>query len=179
MTTSIVRRCGACLLAGGLLLTVAYIFYPSSARSDSIRPTAAIGLVGVLIILPALIAFQMTQAGRARIAGWLGVTLTVLGIAALEIPHMMFGVFDPHRLYDLDVYHSGPFGAAAFYGSIALVVRSRDREHVRARAVVRGDKLNHSHHSVAVVRCHVVSQRANQDRPLSRWLIVRSILDDK
>ena len=94
MTTSIVRRCGACLLAGGLLLTVAYIFYPSSARSDSIRPTAAIGLAGVLIILPALIAFQMTQAGRARIAGWLGVTLTVLGIAALEIPHMMFGVFD-------------------------------------------------------------------------------------
>jgi hypothetical protein len=125
MTTHTVRRTGAALLTGGLLLVAAYLFYPSTARSDLIRPAAGIGLLGMLIVLPALIAFQAVQSpqsARARTVGWIGVALAAVGWGLLEIPHLVFGLFDPRHLYDLDAYHSGPYGALAFYGGIGLGV---------------------------------------------------------
>jgi hypothetical protein len=120
MTTHNLRRWGAVLLTGGLLMTAAYVIYPASAHDALIRPAAALGLAGVLLALPALIAFQVAQSGRARVAGWTGTGLLVLGIASLEIPHLVLGLFDPSRLYDLDAYHSSIFGAIEFYGVVAL-----------------------------------------------------------
>ena len=40
MTTHTLRRWGAVLMTGGLLLTAAYLIYPSSAREALIRPAA-------------------------------------------------------------------------------------------------------------------------------------------
>jgi len=122
MTTQLLRRWGAVLLAGGLLLTVAYLIYPSSARSDLIRPAAALGLAGVLLALPGVVAFQVAQSGRARVSGWIGTALLVLGIAVLEIPHLVKGLLDPSSLYDLDAYHASTFGQMEFYGIVMLAV---------------------------------------------------------
>ena len=122
MTTHTLRRWGAVLLTGGLLLTAAYLIYPASAHDALIRPAAALGLAGVLLALPGLVAFQVAQSARARVPGWIGTVLIVLGIAALEIPHLVKGLFDPSSLYDLDAYHSSTFGAMEFYGIVALAV---------------------------------------------------------
>ncbi len=122
MTTHILRRWGAVLLTGGLLLTAAYLIYPASAHSALIRPAAALGLAGVVLALPGMIAFQVAQSARARVPGWIGTVLLVLGIAALEIPHLVKGLFDPSSLYDLDAYHASTFGAMEFYGVVALAL---------------------------------------------------------
>lgn len=120
MSTHHLRRWGSVLLAGGLFLTAAYLIYPSSARSSLIRPAAVLGLIGVLLMLPGLVAFQVGQSGRARASGWIGTGLVVIGIAFLEIPHLVMGLLDPSLLYDLDSYHSSIFGAMEFYGIVAL-----------------------------------------------------------
>ncbi len=122
MTTHHLRRWGAVLLAGGLLLTVAYLIYPSSAHDALIRPAAALGLAGVLLALPGMVAFQVAQSGRARVPGWIGTVLLVLGIAMLELPHLVKGLFDPSSLYDLDAYHASIFGQMEFYGIVTLSV---------------------------------------------------------
>jgi hypothetical protein len=122
MTTHIRRRWGAVLLAGGLLLTAAYLIYPASAHSALIRPAAALGLAGVLLALPCLIAFEVAQSVRARGTGWTGTVLLVLGIAAVELPHLVKGLFDPSSLYDLDAYHASAFGQMEFYGIVTLAV---------------------------------------------------------
>jgi hypothetical protein len=122
MTTHILRRWGAVLLTGGLLLTAAFLIYPASAHDALIRPAAALGLAGVLLALPGLVAFQAGQSARARVPGWIGTVLLVLGIASLEIPHLVLGLFDPSRLYDLDAYHASTFGAMEFYGIVTLAV---------------------------------------------------------
>jgi hypothetical protein len=122
MTTHHLRRWGAVLLAGGLLLTVAYLIYPSSAHDSLIRPAAALGLAGVLLALPGLVAFQVAQSARARVPGWTGTVLLVLGIAMLELPHLVKGLFDPSSLYDLDAYHASIFGQMEFYGIVTLAV---------------------------------------------------------
>ena len=122
MTTHHLRRWGAVLLIGGLLLTVAYLIYPASAHDALIRPAAALGLAGVLLALPALVAFQLAQSEGAGVLGWIGAGLLVLGIAALEIPHLVKGLFDPTSLYDLDAYHASTWGALEFYGVVALAV---------------------------------------------------------
>jgi hypothetical protein len=109
-------------MIGGLLMTAAYLIYPSSARDALIRPAAGLGLAGVLLALPGLIAFQLAQSARARVAGWIGAGLLVIGIASLEIPHLVRGLFDPSSLYDLDAYHSSIFGAMEFYGIVALAI---------------------------------------------------------
>lgn len=122
MTTNNLRRWGAVLLIGGLLLTAAYLFYPASAHSALIRPAAGVGLAGVLLALPGVIAFQIAQSARARVPGWIGAVGLAVGIAALEVPHLMMGLFDPSLLYDLDAYHSSVFGAMEFYGVLTLAV---------------------------------------------------------
>jgi hypothetical protein len=122
MTTHHLRRWGAVLLAGGLLLTVAYLIYPTSAHDALIRPAAGLGLAGVLLALPGLVAFQVAQSGRARVPGWIGTILLVLGIAALELPHLVKGLFDPSSLYDLDAYHASTFGQMEFYGIVTLAL---------------------------------------------------------
>jgi hypothetical protein len=122
MNTHTLRRWGAVLMIGGLLMTAAYLIYPSSARDALIRPAAGLGLAGVLLALPGLVAFQVAQSARARVAGWIGAGLLVLGIASLEIPHLVRGLFDPSSLYDLDAYHSSIFGAMEFYGIVTLSV---------------------------------------------------------
>jgi hypothetical protein len=122
MTSHNLRRWGAVLLTGGLLLTAAYLIYPASAHDALIRPAAGLGLAGVLLALPGLVAFQLAQSARTRVAGWIGSGLLVLGIASLEIPHLVMGLFDPSLLYDLDWYHSSIFGAMEFYGIVSLAV---------------------------------------------------------
>jgi hypothetical protein len=122
MTTHNLRRWGVVLLTGGLLLTAAYLIYPASAHDTLIRPAAGLGLAGVLLALPGLVAFQVAQSARARVPGWIGTVLVVLGIASLEIPHLVKGLFDPSSLYDLDAYHSSTFGEMEFYGIVALAV---------------------------------------------------------
>ena len=122
MTTHNLRRWGAVLFIGGLLMVAAYLIYPASAHDSLIRPAAGLGLAGVLLALPSLIAFQIGQSARARVVGWIGAGLLVLGIAALEIPHLVLGLFDPSRLYDLDAYHSSIFGEMEFYGVVTLAV---------------------------------------------------------
>ena len=120
MTTHTLRRWGAILLTGGFCMTVAYLFIPSSAHSGLIRPCAALALVGVLLALPGLVAFQRGQSARARINGWIGTGLTVLALIALEIPHLVLGTFSPSSLYNLDAYHSGTWGQLEF-GGLALL----------------------------------------------------------
>jgi hypothetical protein len=122
MTTHHLRRWGAVLLAGGLLLTAAYLIYPTSAHDALIRPAAGLGLVGVLLALPGLVAFQVAQSARARVPGWIGTVLLVLGIAMLELPHLVKGLFDPSSLYDLDAYHASTFGQMEFYGIVTLAL---------------------------------------------------------
>jgi hypothetical protein len=122
MTTHLLRRWGAVLLTGGLLLAAAYLIYPTSAHDALIRPAAGLGLVGVLLALPALVAFQVGQSARAPVSGWIGTVLLVLGIAALEIPHLVKGFFDPSSLFDLDAYHASFFGQMEFYGIVVLAL---------------------------------------------------------
>lgn len=94
MTTHTLRRWGAVLLTGGLCLAVAYSFYPSSARSSLIRPAAGLGLVGVTLGLAGLVAYQRGQSSRARVNGVIGTSILCLGLALLEIPHLV-----PRRLF--------------------------------------------------------------------------------
>jgi hypothetical protein len=122
MTTHTLRRWGAVLLAGGLCLAVADSFFPSDAHSARIRPAASLALVGVLLALPALVAYQRGQSARARVNGWVGTGLTVLALAMLEIPHLVLGTFSPSSLYDLDAYHSGTWGTLEFSGLALLPV---------------------------------------------------------
>jgi hypothetical protein len=122
MTTHTLRRWGAVLLTGGLLLTAAYLIYPASAHDALIRPAAGLGLAGVLLALPGMVAFQIAQSARAAVPGWIGTVLLVLGIAVLEIPHLVKGLFDPSSLYDLDAYHSSIFGELEFYGIVSLAI---------------------------------------------------------
>ena len=122
MTSQTLRRWAAVLLTGGLCLAVAYLFIPSDAHDSAIRFTAALGLVGILLALPGLVAFQSGQAGRARVNGWLGTGLTVLALAALEIPHLVLGTFSPSSLYDLDAYHAGTWGQLELAGLALLPV---------------------------------------------------------
>src|SRR3954447_14331684 len=58
MKTHTLRRWGAVLLTGGLCLGAAYLLYPSDAHSSLIRPAATLGLVGLLLALPGLVAYQ-------------------------------------------------------------------------------------------------------------------------
>ena len=76
----------------------------------------------MLLALPGLVAFQVAQSGRARVPGWIGTVLLVLGIAMLEIPHLVKGLFDPSSLYDLDAYHASTFGQMEFYGIVTLAL---------------------------------------------------------
>jgi Na+-driven multidrug efflux pump len=122
MTTHTLRRWGAVLLAGGLCLTVAYSFFPSDAHGARIRLVAALALVGILLALPALVAYQRGQSARARVNGWVGTGLTVLALSLLEIPHLVLGTFSPSSLYDLDAYHSGTWGTLEFSGLALLPV---------------------------------------------------------
>ena len=87
-----------------------------------IRLAAGLGLAGVLLALPGLVAFQLAQQARARVAGWVGTVLLVVGIAGLEIPHLVMGLFDPSLLYNLDSYHASTFGQMEFYGVVSLAV---------------------------------------------------------
>jgi hypothetical protein len=122
MTTHTLRRWGAVLLSGGLCLAAAYLFYPSSAHSSLIRPAATLGLVGVLLALPGLVAYQRGQSGRAGVNGWIGTTILCLGLAILEIPHLMLGAFSPSSLYDLDRYHGSLWGQLEFVGIVGIAV---------------------------------------------------------
>lgn len=120
MTTHTMRRWGAVLLAGGLFLAVDYLFYPSSAESSLIRPAASLGLAGVVLLLPGLVAYQRGQSSRAAVNGWVGTTMTCLAIGMLEVPHLVLGAFSPSSLYDLDAYHAGVWGQVAFAGLLLL-----------------------------------------------------------
>lgn len=120
MTTHTLRRWGAVLLTGGFCMTVAYLFFPSTAHSGLIRPCAALALFGVMLALPGLVAFQRGQSAVARVNGWIGTGLTVVALAALEIPHLVLGTFSPSSLYDLDAYHSGTWGQLEFAGLVLL-----------------------------------------------------------
>jgi len=122
MTTHTLRRWGAVLFIGGLLLAAAYLIFPDTAHNSLIRLAAGLGLAGVLLALPGLVAFQLAQSARARVGGWIGTVLLVAGIAAAEIPHLVMGLFDPSLLYDLDAYHASVFGQMEFYGIVSLAV---------------------------------------------------------
>jgi uncharacterized membrane protein YgdD (TMEM256/DUF423 family) len=120
MTTHSLRRWGASLITGGLCLTVAYSIFPSTARSALIRPVASLGLVGILLVLPALVAFQRGQSASAGVNGWIGAAMLCLSLAFLEIPHLVLGAFSPRSLYDLDAYHASFWGTAEFVAVIGL-----------------------------------------------------------
>ena len=125
MNTPHPRRWGAVLIAGGLCAAAAYSFYPSTAHSALIRPAAALALVGMLLMIPGLIAFQAVQSRmseRARHLGWAATGLICVGLAVLEIPHLLLGLFAPQRLYDLDAYHASIFGVMEFPGVICIAV---------------------------------------------------------
>ncbi len=120
MTTHTLRRWGAVLLTGGLFMTVAYLFFPSTAHSSLMRPCASLALVGVLLALPSLVVYQRGQSSRATVNGWVGTAILCLALAMLEIPHLILGTFSPSSLYDLDAYHSGLWGTVEF-GGLALL----------------------------------------------------------
>jgi hypothetical protein len=123
MNTQHSRRWGAVLVAGGLCAAAAYSFYPSTAHSALIRPAAALALVGMVLMIPGLIVLQSVQAqrsDRARTLGWSATGLICVGIAALEFPHLLLGLFDPQRLFDLDSYHASIFGVIEFPGVILI-----------------------------------------------------------
>jgi hypothetical protein len=122
MTTHTLRRWGAILFAGGLCLTLSYLFYPSTAHSSLIRPCALLGLVGVLMVLPGLIAYQRGQAARATVNGWIATTLLCTGLGMLEIAHLILGAFSPSSLYDLDAYHASLWGELEFPGVICIAI---------------------------------------------------------
>jgi hypothetical protein len=122
MTTHTLRRWGAVLLTGGLFMTVAYVFFPSTAHSSLIRPCAALALVGVLLALPGLVVYQRGQASRATVNGWVGTAILCLALAMLEIPHLILGTFSPSSLYDVDAYHAGVWGTVEFGGLVFLPI---------------------------------------------------------
>jgi hypothetical protein len=122
MTTHTLRQWGAVLLTGGLFMTVAYLFFPSTAHSSLMRPCASLALVGVLLALPALVVYQRGQSSRATVNGWIGTSITILALAMLEIPHLVLGTFSPSSLYDLDAYHSGLWGTVEFGGLMLLPI---------------------------------------------------------
>jgi hypothetical protein len=122
MTTHTLRRWGAVLLAGGLCLAVDYLFYPSDAHSSIIRLAGSLGLVGVVLLLPGLVAYQRGQSARAAVNGWIGVAFVCVGIGMLEFAHLILAAFSPSSLYDLDAYHASLWGQLEFYGVICLSV---------------------------------------------------------
>jgi uncharacterized membrane protein HdeD (DUF308 family) len=106
MTTHSLRRWGAVLIAGGVVTSVAYLFFPSTA-DDPILPACAAGvLVGLLLLLPGVIALQRAQTERAAVNGWIGAGLLAAGIVVLEFPHCILALVDVDRLQDLDKYHA-------------------------------------------------------------------------
>src|SRR3954471_24255512 len=122
MTTHSLRRWGAVLITGGVVVFVAYLFFPGTAY-DPLLPVCAAGvLVGLLLLLPGLFAFQRAQSERAAVNGWIGAGLLAAGIAVLEFPHCIIALVDRDRLLDLDSYHASFLGQAEFYAIIAVAV---------------------------------------------------------
>jgi hypothetical protein len=75
MTTHSLRRWGAVLIAGGVVTFVAYLFFPSSPDDPPLQTCAAGVLVGLLLLLPGLIALQRAQSQHAAVNGWIGAGL--------------------------------------------------------------------------------------------------------
>jgi hypothetical protein len=122
MTTHTLRRWGAVLFAGGLCLAVDYLFYPSDAHSSIIRLAGSLGLVGIVLLLPGLVAYQRGQSARAAVNGWIGTAFICVGLGMLEFAHLILAAFSPSSLYDLDAYHASVWGQLEFYGVICLSV---------------------------------------------------------
>jgi hypothetical protein len=116
MTTNTLRRWGAILLTGGLCLAVSYSFFPSTPHSSRLQLCAALALVGILIALPSLFAYQRGQSPKARVNGWIGTAITVVALSLLEIPHLVIALVSRSTLDDLDAYHSGVWGSLEFLG---------------------------------------------------------------
>jgi uncharacterized membrane protein HdeD (DUF308 family) len=122
MTTHSLRRWGAVLITGGVVTFVAYFFFPDTAADPLIQTCAAGVLVGLLLLLPGLFAFQRAQSERAAVNGWIGAGLLAAGIAVIEFPHCILALVDRDRLLDLDSYHASFLGQAEFYAIIAVAV---------------------------------------------------------
>jgi drug/metabolite transporter (DMT)-like permease len=122
MTTHSLRRWGGLLIAGGVVIFVAYLFFPSTANDQLLPVCAASVLVGLLLLLPGLFALQRGQSERAAVNGWIGAGLLAAGIALLEFPHCILALVDIDRLRDLDSYHASFFGQAEFFAIIAVAV---------------------------------------------------------
>jgi hypothetical protein len=122
MTTHTLRRWGAVLFAGGLCLAVDYLFYPSDAHNSIIRLAGTLGLLGVVLLLPGLVAYQRGQSARAAVNGWIGIALVCVGLGMLEFAHLILAAFSPSSLFDLDAYHAGVWGQLEFYGVVCLTV---------------------------------------------------------
>lgn len=122
MTTHTLRRSGATLFTGGLCLAVAYSLFPSTAHSARMQPCAALALVGILLALPSLFAYQRGQSTKARVNGWIGTSITVAAVALLEVPHLVIALVSRSTLYDLDAYHAGVWGSLEFLGLALLPI---------------------------------------------------------
>ena len=118
MTTHSLRRWGAVLIAGGVVTFVAYLFFPGTAADPLIQTCAAGVLVGLLLLLPGLFAFQRAQSERAAVNGWIGAGLLAAGIVVIEFPHCILALVDRDRLLDLDSFHASFLGQAEFYAII-------------------------------------------------------------
>jgi hypothetical protein len=122
MTTHSLRRWGAVLTIGGLCSGLAYSFFPASPASPLLQPAAALNLVGMLLMIPGVVAFQLGQEGRARATGWAGTGLLVLGLVMLELPHSVLALVALDRLQDLDAYHASFFGLIEFPGILCVAL---------------------------------------------------------
>jgi uncharacterized membrane protein HdeD (DUF308 family) len=120
MTTHSLRRWGAVLIAGGVVTFVAYLFFPDTAADPLIQTCAAGVLVGLLLLLPGLFAFQRAQSERAAVNGWLGAGLLAAGIVLIEFPHCILALVDRDQLLDLDTFHASFLGQAEFYAIIPV-----------------------------------------------------------
>ena len=122
MTTHSLRRWGAVLITGGVVVFVAYLFFPSTAY-DPLLPVCAAGvLIGLLLLLPGLFALQRGQSERAAVNGWIGAGLLAAGIVLIEFPHCILALVDIDRLKDLDGFHASFLGQVEFYAIIPLAV---------------------------------------------------------
>ena len=122
MTTHSLRRWGAVLIAGGVVTFVAYLFFQSTAADPLLQPCAAGVLVGLLLLLPGLFAFQRAQSERAAVNGWIGAGLLAAGIALIEFPHLILALVDRQRLMNLDTFHASLLGQMEFYAIIPIAV---------------------------------------------------------